>query len=133
MRRSGEGTRTWRSASSARSIASFHEAFWCSTNISAIWRPTGDSGLSAVIGSWKIMPMRLPRSSRRRAAEASWISSPSSTMRPLPSDSGRRSRPMTASAVMLLPQPDSPTSPKASPRPISKETFSTALNDAPSP
>ena len=63
MRRSGEGTRTWRSASSARSIASFHEAFWCSTNISAIWRPTGDSGLSAVIGSWKIMPMRLPRSS----------------------------------------------------------------------
>ena len=36
---------------------------------------------------------------------------------------------MTASAVMLLPQPDSPTSPKVSPRPISKETFSTALND----
>ena len=51
----------------------------------------------------------------------------------LPSDSGRRSRPMTASAVMLLPQPDSPTRPKASPRPISKETFSTALNAAPSP
>ena len=126
MRRSGEGTRTWRSASSARSIASFHEAPSCSTNISAIWRPTGDNGLSAVIGSWKIMAMRLPRSRRISAAEASWISWPSSTMRPLPSDKGRRNRPMMASAVMLLPQPDSPTSPKASPRPISNDTSSTA-------
>ena len=127
MRRSGEGTRTWRSASSARSIASLQPAPWCSTNISAIWRPTGDSGLSAVIGSWKIMAMRLPRRRRISAGEASWISSPSSTILPPPSDSGRRSRPMTASAVMLLPQPDSPTSPNASPRPISNETFSTAL------
>ena len=41
----------------------------CRTNISAICRPTGDSGLSAVIGSWKIIEMRLPR--RRRISSAS--------------------------------------------------------------
>ena len=79
------------------------------------------------MGSWKIMAMRLPRSRRISAAETFWISWPSSTILPPASDKGRRRRPITDSAVMLLPQPDSPTSPKASPRPISNETFSTAL------
>ena len=63
-----------------------------------------------------------------RPADAFWISS---SVEHDPA-AGRAtaagcSRPMTASAVMLLPQPDSPTSPNASPRPISNETSSTAL------
>ena len=98
----------------------------CSTNISAICRPTGETGLSAVIGSWKIMAMRLPRSSRCSAADRFWISRPSNRMAPPPIDSGWRSRPIRASAVMLLPQPDSPTRPNVSPRSMRNETPSTA-------
>ena len=45
------GTRTLASASTACRSASFQVAPLWSTNISAIWRPTGDNGLSAVIGS----------------------------------------------------------------------------------
>jgi hypothetical protein len=88
--------------------------------------PTGDSGLSAVIGSWKIMAIRLPRRRRISAAEHVLDLCSVEAILPPASDSGRRSRPITDSAVMLLPQPDSPTSPKVSPRPISNETFSTA-------
>ena len=43
---------------------------------------------------------------------------------PLPSDSGRRSRPITESAVMLLPQPDSPTNPTVLPDGIVSEQVS---------
>ena len=34
---------------------------------SSIWRPTGTTGLSAVIGSWKIIAMRVARNCRKRA------------------------------------------------------------------
>ena len=37
---------------------------WCSSSVSAIWRPTVSTGLSEVIGSWKIIEMSLPRSAR---------------------------------------------------------------------
>ena len=32
-------------------------------SVSAIWSPTFIVGFSELIGSWKIMPMRLPRTS----------------------------------------------------------------------
>jgi hypothetical protein len=35
----------------------------CGRSTSPIWRPTGSTGLSEVIGSWKIMAMSRPRRS----------------------------------------------------------------------
>src|SRR5918996_5360328 len=67
------------------------------------------TGLSAVIGSWKIIDMRLPRSARRRARRASKSSSPSRRIEPAAGVSCGASRPMVASAVTDLPEPDSPT------------------------
>ena len=56
------------SSSSADRIlaARFARGWWAST-ASASWWPTVWTGLSDVSGSWKIMPIRLPRSRRRRA------------------------------------------------------------------
>jgi hypothetical protein len=99
----------------------------CWISASAIWKPTGSTGLSEVIGSWKIMPMRLPRIACFPASFAAVMSTPSTTMRPLemrPTPAG--SRPMTDSAVRLLPQPDSPTRASVSRRRTSKLTSRTA-------
>ena len=52
----------------------------CSRSGSATWWPIVCTGLSAVIGSWKIMPMRLPRSlhilARPSGRASSWPSKP---------------------------------------------------------
>ena len=37
---------------------------WCSRTASATWSPTVNTGLSDVIGSWKIIAIRLPRIAR---------------------------------------------------------------------
>jgi hypothetical protein len=88
-----------------------------------------NAGLSDVIGSWKIIEMRLPRTSRISAAESRRRSTPSkrispSRMRP----GGLATSPMMESAVTLLPQPDSPTMPSVRPASSEKLTPSTALN-----
>ena len=79
---------------------------------SPIWSPTVKTGFSAVIGSWNTIAMRLPRtrcisrsSSARRSRPSNRITLPAS-MRP-----GGRTRRRIESAVTLLPQPDSPTTP----------------------
>src|SRR6202167_5612714 len=82
------------------------------------------SGLSAVIGSWKIMAMRSPRNCRI-------VSSP----RPTSSRSSNRIDPETcapsgvraisASAVIVLLEPDSPTTPRLSPSPSENDVRST--------
>jgi hypothetical protein len=88
------------------------------------------TGFSAVIGSWKIMPMRLPRSGTARciglahqllAVEADAAG-----------DFGRcsGSRPISAMTVMDLPQPDSPIRPSVSPRSSEKLTPRTASGRA---
>ena len=77
---------------------------------SSICAPQLMTGLSAVIGSWKIIDMRVQRSARRRFALACSRSSPSSRMRPATGVSwplGKR--PMMLCAVTDLPEPDSPT------------------------
>src|SRR6185436_4308387 len=79
------------------------------------------------MGSWKIIAMRPPRSSRRRSGRACSRSSPSKStwpaaMRP----GGCGTRPMIASAVTLLPQPDSPTRPRVRPASSARLTPSTA-------
>ena len=84
------------------------------------------TGFNDDIGSWKIIAMPpWPVSTRRYGGE--WMTSkPASSARPVRTQgppSGNN--PMTASDVMLLPHPDSPTSPRISPLPISKETDET--------
>jgi len=73
------------------------------------------TGLSEVMGSWKIMEMRLPRIRRISASPTAARSLPSNRMRPAamrPAGLGSRRR--IESAVTLLPQPLSPTKPKVS-------------------
>ena len=97
----------------------------CRRAVSAIWWPTESTGLSAVMGSWKIMAMALPRMCSSRWTLAVRMSSPmklsrSASTRPF----GGISRIM-ASAVMLLPLPDSPTIPRTSPGESANDTPST--------
>src|SRR2546430_270478 len=86
-----------------------------------------NTGLSEVIGSWKIMEMASPRTSRISASDNSSRSRPSNTT--LPSTvrpGGDAIRRRIESDVTLLPQPDSPTMASVSPRTTEKETPSTA-------
>ncbi len=87
---------------------------WAST-ASAIWSPTRITGLRAVIGSWKIMAMREPRSWRMES------SGNAGRLRVAPFSENKISpeicawggrRRMMAREVMDLPEPDSPTNPK---------------------
>ncbi len=98
------------------------------SSTSAIWSPTFMTGLSAVIGSWKIIEMRSPRMRRISAGDLSSRSSPSSSTRPAVAVScPGGSRPMTACAVTDFPEPDSPTTQTISPGATANETFSTAF------
>ena len=95
--------------------------------ISAIWRPTVCTGLSAVSGSWKIIAISPPRTERIRDSSAVSRSSP---FQNTPSASmiagGLGISPMMLIAVTDLPEPDSPTTANTSPRLMSKLTPSTA-------
>src|SRR6266498_605764 len=131
-RRSGSETPTSESSSTAR--ARDWEAVmprWIST-VSVSWRPTDSTGLSDVIGSWKIMPMSLPRIRRISSSERARRSRPLKTMRP-PTirPAGAATRRITESALTDLPQPDSPTSATVSPARTSQDTPSTARTTAP--
>ena len=67
------------------------------------------------MGSWKIIEISLPRSLRIDSSSSAHRSRPSNSMRPPAiSPLGGRSR-MTVVAIVLLPQPDSPTTPTISP------------------
>ena len=85
-----------------------------------IWSSMRIDGLSAVIGSWKIMPTRLPRSVRSVAA-STWIRSiPSNSAAPRSTLMARGSRPIRLCAQSDLPEPDSPTMHRISPAGRSK-------------
>ena len=60
-RRSGAPIPTSRNRSSTCARVSARVAGRCRRSASPIWKPTGKVGLSEVIGSWKIIPIRLPR------------------------------------------------------------------------
>ena len=77
-----------------------------------VWR-----GLSEVIGSWKIICMRR-RSGRIRCSGSCVMSCPSKTMRPASMSMSR----MSARPSVVFPEPDSPTMPTVSPRPILRST-----------
>ncbi len=84
------------------------------------------TGFSAVIGSWKIIDMRVQRSSRSRSSLAARMFSPSSRISPELGFSALARRPMTVKAITDLPEPDSPTRQTISPGLTVKLTLSTA-------
>ena len=90
-----------------------------------------NDGLRLVIGSWKIIAMSPPSSARRSRARIACRSRPSKARRSARTRPGASIRPSTASAVTLLPEPDSPTMPTTSPASTEKLTSSTACSAAP--
>jgi hypothetical protein len=77
---------------------------------SMIWSPIRNTGLSEVMGSWKIMAISRPRMRRICSSESFSSSRPSKRIEPL----GMLALPagsscMTANADTDLPEPDSPT------------------------
>src|SRR5487761_25048 len=122
----GRGMRTSDSTSSARAPASAAEALrrWM-RYASRSGLPTVRVGFSDVIGSWKTMPIALPR--RRRSSPAGMVvsSRPSNSIDPPAILPPCGSRPRIDIAVMVLPDPDSPTIPRVSPRATEKLTPST--------
>ena len=152
MRRSARGMPTSLSPSIASSRARRDVTSLWSITASTSWSPIESTGLSDVIGSWKIIEISLPRSSRRRRFDARRRFSPRNRASPVETEmcffvSWRNASicaPAGASAssemrpgfglrsridiiVTLLPEPDSPTTPSVCPGRTSNETPSTAL------
>src|SRR6185437_11747075 len=114
------------STSAARSMACSLVTSRCSWTASAICLPTVIVGFSEVSGSWKIMPISLPRTCRRSSSLSLLMSLSLSRMLPPTIEPPVGSRFMIDSAVMVLPQPDSPTMPSVSPGSTYSEMSSTA-------
>src|SRR5512132_80724 len=98
----------------------------CVSSGSLIWRPIVSTGFRLVIGSWKIIAICRPLSPRISRSFILSRSRPSKRAVPERTRPARGSSPSSASAVTLLPQPDSPTIPSVSPGEISNEIPLTA-------
>jgi len=96
------------SISAARSSAILRLTASCDRTASASWSPMLYTGFSAVIGSWKIMAIRRPRSARFSRGWRLAMSLPSKMISPVMC-ALRGSRPITARLETDLPEPDSPT------------------------
>src|SRR5579862_1291685 len=116
MRRRPSGMRTRSSTSSTRFSASSRGRRWWTRRLSMICAPTVMCGVSEVSGSWKIIVILEPRS--RLSARCGWpsISSPRYLTLPV-ARPFVASSPMVARKSWLLPEPDSPTTPRHSASP----------------
>jgi len=85
------------------------------------------SGFNDAIGSCRIMAIWRPLIRRISRGRFVVISSPANAMLPPTTRAAEGSRPTIDRQVVVLPQPDSPTSPIVSPSPRVKLTSSTAL------
>ena len=130
-RRSGSGMPTAASRRHASARAASPRRPWAAS-ASAICAPTLITGLRLVDGSWKIMPMRPPRTRRIAASGSASRSSPPRRTLPAAMRPPSGSRRASASAVIDLPQPDSPRSAKVSPAAMAKSTPSTGRMSSPS-
>jgi hypothetical protein len=84
--------------------------------VSVIWSPMVNTGLSDVIGSWKIIEISSPRISRISPSDRPRRSRPSNRICPWAIlAAGLASSRMMLSAETDLPQPDSPTRATTSP------------------
>ena len=93
---------------------------------SDICSPMLITGLSAVIGSWKIRPMSRPRSLRISRSGRPAISRPASRIERAVTFASRGASPMIASAVMDLPNTRLPAIASVSPASREKSSSSTA-------
>ncbi len=94
---------------------------------SVICRSIDSTGFSEVTGSWKIIAMSRPRTPRTSFSGRASRSRPMNSTLPVMVELLiMRTSPRMASALMLLPQPDSPTRPTVSPCSMAKLTPSTA-------
>ncbi len=125
--RSGSGRLTSRIVARIFARRSAGVSLVCSRNTSSICAPQLITGLSAVIGSWKIIDMRVARSSRRRDSGAWVMSSPWSRICPPLTGSEFGNSPITPCAMTDLPEPDSPTRQTISPRLTLNDTWRTAV------
>src|SRR3954451_6799306 len=108
-------------------------AVWTSST-SPIWSPTRSTGLSAVIGSWNTIAMRVPRIARNAASDLVVSSSPSSRIEPASTCIAFfGSRRITACAVTDFPEPDSPTTQTISLAPTLRLMPRTACGRSPPP
>src|SRR5580700_11682 len=130
MRSAGRGMPTRPSTSTARSSATAFDAPRCSRTDSAIWSPIVIVGFSEVSGSWKIIPIWLPRTCSISDSGSAATSVPSTTMRPPTTSPPDGSSRMMDSAVIVLPLPDSPTMPRHSPGSTVSDTPSMACTVA---
>ena len=107
----GSGMRTSVSNSILRARASLRLIPSRTRRLSWSCEPILRTGLSAVIGSWKIMAMPVPNSLRTSSRDISESTLPSKVMRPSRVTLLPESRPMAARDITVLPEPDSPTMP----------------------
>src|SRR4051812_34491796 len=115
------------SSSSVRARAIEPRMPLCNCRISPICASMVCSGLSDVIGSWKMIEMSLPRMLRISRSDRSSSSRPLKWMLPEGCEAaGYGSSFSTDSALTDFPEPDSPTSATHWPRRISNEIRSTA-------
>ena len=128
----GSGMSTSRSSSTARCAAWPGATCPCATCPSITCRPIGNTGLSVVVGSWNTMPTSRPRILRSDSASSVVTSTPSSWIEPCTCAVGG-SRPLIASEVTLLPEPDSPTMPSTWLASTSKSMPRTAGTARPDP
>ncbi len=125
-RRTGSGMPTIRSSSAARSRAARRFMLRCSSSTSPSCMPTLKTGFRLLVGCWKIMLIRLPRSFRISLSRRVSRSRPSKRTEPAVTLPGGAMRRITDRLVTLFPQPDSPTRPRISPRSTWKSTPVTA-------
>ena len=129
---SGAAISTSRKACTARDRALPAATRPRATCPSTICRPTGSTGLSVVVGSWKTKPTSRPRSVLSVSASAETTSVPTRRIDPVTCAlSGNR--PAMARHATLLPEPDSPTMPSTSPGYTSNEMPRTAGAGRPAP
>jgi hypothetical protein len=124
------GSRTSSISSIARSWAAALESRACIRTASVICAPTRIVGFSDRVGSWKTIAIEVPRCARICRSEMPTSSSPSNRIDPLTvADPG--SSPITARALTVLPEPDSPITATVRARRTSHERPSTARTRPP--
>ncbi len=110
-----------------RSRAASPRSRSCAASTSDIWAPMVNTGLNAEVGFWKIIAISAPRM-RRSAARHRGSAGPGRRTRRTSAD--RRADPgssrIAARPVTVLPQPVSPTTPTASPGPMTRSMPSRA-------
>ena len=127
-RLSAEGMPTKCKSSIHRFLTAFPLSPWCWWRFSAIWEPMDITGLSDVIGSWKIIEMRRPRNFLTSFPVSFKRFCPSNKILPDLIFAGGSSNSRTIdNPVTVLPQPLSPTRPRVWPSLSWKDTLSTAL------